>query len=384
MTSRTETRPLAEDRLSIAEKPREAKRALAPPSREYFFDNAKFFAIVLVVVAHSWEPLIDGSRATEALYMVIYTFHMPAFIVISGYFSRSFDGRADRLQRLVTGVLVPYLVFETAYGLYDRYIGGHRNHEISLLDPWFLTWFLIALFIWRLTAPIWRLVRWPIPLALAIAVLAATSKIGDDLDLQRVLQFLPFFVVGLCLKPEHFSMVRSWRVRLSMVPVFAGALVFAYWAAPRTTLEWFFRRANADDLGVSIPVLVVTMLVFFACSLILVAGFFSWVPGRRLWVTNMGAMTLYVYLLHGLVIKTSQYSHWYDNPFVDTPKGRVAVTLIAVGVAVVLGTPPVKWMFRPLIEPRLDWAFQRRGGARRPAERGARPTPTNATLPRRN
>ena len=42
---------------------------------------------MLVAVGHAWEPVMDGSRTARALYMVVYTFHMPAFILISGYFS---------------------------------------------------------------------------------------------------------------------------------------------------------------------------------------------------------------------------------------------------------------------------------------------------------
>ena len=53
--------------------------------------------------------------------MTVYAFHMPAFIIISGYFSRSFDMRKDRLQRLVTGVAVPYILFETAYAFFKRW-----------------------------------------------------------------------------------------------------------------------------------------------------------------------------------------------------------------------------------------------------------------------
>lgn len=87
----------------------EGAAAPAPKSggRNPFFDNAKYLAIVLVAMGHAWEPLTDGSRAAEAFYMTVYTFHMPAFIIISGYFSRSFDMRKDRLQRLVTGSRSP-------------------------------------------------------------------------------------------------------------------------------------------------------------------------------------------------------------------------------------------------------------------------------------
>lgn len=70
-------------------------RPAASGQRDAFFDNAKYAAIVLVAVGHAWEPLRDGSRAVSALYMLVYAFHMPAFIIISGYFSRSFEARPE-------------------------------------------------------------------------------------------------------------------------------------------------------------------------------------------------------------------------------------------------------------------------------------------------
>ena len=178
--------PTSQERPPGPERP-PAAAAKPAKSRDPFFDNAKYLAIVLVAMGHAWQPLTSDSRAAEALYMVVYAFHMPAFIVISGYFSRSFDMRKDRLQRLVTGVAVPYILFETAYSLFKRWADDDPTHPISLLDPWYLTWFLIALFIWRLTTPLWKIVRWPVPLALALALLASVSPdIGDDLDLSLI------------------------------------------------------------------------------------------------------------------------------------------------------------------------------------------------------
>ncbi|MDT0550400.1 acyltransferase family protein, partial [Streptomyces lonegramiae] len=134
----------------------------AAKKRDPYLDNVKYLAIVLVAVAHAWEPVMDGSRATRALYMVVYAFHMPAFILISGYFSRSFDMSAPKVKRLITGVAVPYVLFETAYSLFKRYVGDSPGEPISLVDPLFLTWFLIALFVWRVTTPIWRTLRHPL------------------------------------------------------------------------------------------------------------------------------------------------------------------------------------------------------------------------------
>ncbi|PPS74133.1 hypothetical protein BV882_13245 [Streptomyces sp. 46] len=328
--------------------------------RDAFFDNAKYLAIVLVAMGHAWEPLKGDSRILEAAYQVVYAFHMPAFILISGYFSRSFDMRPDRLKRLITGVAVPYIIFETAYPLFKRVIDNDPHQEISLLDPWYLTWFLVALFIWRLTTPIWNLVRWPLPLALGLAMLATvTPEIGDDLDLQRVLQFLPFFVLGLIMKPEHFHMVRRRSVRIASVPVFAAALAFSWWAVPRMNTAWFYHRDAAQELGAPWWTGPVMVLAMFGCSLVLTACFFAWVPRRHMWFTALGAGTLYGYLLHGFLVKAGDYQGWFEASWLHQPAGEILVTVLAAAVVTVLCTKPVQRVFRFAMEPKMDWAFKR-------------------------
>ncbi|NJQ03897.1 acyltransferase family protein [Streptomyces zingiberis] len=347
----------------------------SPKKRDPFFDNAKYLAIVLVACGHAWQPLISDSRLAEAAYMFVYAFHMPAFIVVSGYFSRSFDMRADRLQRLITGVAVPYVIFEIAYTYFKRYADPDPGYPISLLDPWYLTWFLIALFIWRLTTPLWKVVRWPVPLALAIAVLASVSPdIGDDLDLQRVLQFLPFFVVGLVLKPEHFQLMRRREVRLLAIPVLAAGLVCAYWAAPRMKVSWLYHRDSVQELGYAAWTGPVMTLALFGCSMALTIAFLAWVPRREMWFTALGAGTLYGYLLHGFLAKGSRFWDWYDQEWLYTPWGAAVLTLAAAVIVTVLCTKPVQWMFRWAMEPKMAWAF-RRDAAELGRGRGARATP---------
>ncbi|MFG2550160.1 acyltransferase family protein [Streptomyces sp. NPDC048581] len=315
--------------------------------RNPHLDNAKYLAILLVATGHAWEPLREGSRAVTALYMLVYAFHMPVFITLSGYFSRGFDASPERVRRLLTGLVVPYVVFEVAYTFLTRWTSQDPDRPISLLDPLYLTWYLAALFIWRLTSPVWRLLRWPMPVALALAMLATVSpSIGDDLDLQRVLQFLPYFVLGLFLKPEHFALVRRREVRLVAAPVLVCALAVAYWAAPRMNYAWFFHSDSARELGVPAWCGPVMTLATFGCSVVLVACFLAWVPGRRTWFTVLGAGTLCGYLLHGFVAQGAEFWGWYDGAWLRQPVGEVVVTLIAAAVMTALCAPAVQRVFR--------------------------------------
>ncbi|MFJ8074930.1 acyltransferase family protein [Streptomyces sp. NPDC096176] len=329
--------------------------------RDAYFDNAKYLAIVLVAMAHAWEPVMDGSRATRALYMVIYTFHMPAFILISGYFSRSYQGKPHQLRRLLTGIALPYVVFEVAYSLFARYANDDPGQPISLLDPFYLTWFLAALFIWRLTTPLWRTVRWPLTISLVLAVLATlTPDIGADLNLQRVLQFLPFFVLGLCLKPEHFQLVRRREVRLLSLPVVAAALLVGYWAAPRMKLGWFYRSSSVQELGVPWWSGAVMTFAFFGCAVLLTVAFLAWVPSRRSWFTVLGTGTICGYLLHGFLVKAGDYWGLFEsNPWLGSPLGLIVVTVGAAGAVTLLCTPPVRRALKCVTEPEMKWAFHR-------------------------
>ncbi|WP_249399945.1 acyltransferase family protein [Streptomyces argyrophylli] len=326
--------------------------------RDAFFDNAKYLAIVLVALGHSWSAIKTDNRVLEGLYNVVYTFHMPAFIVISGYFSRSFDMRPDRLKRLVTGIAVPYLLFQIAYSLFRRY-AGHADDPISLVSPYYLTWFLCALFIWRLTTPLWKLVRRPLPLALGIAMVGSvTPGLDDNLDLGRVLQFLPCFVLGLLLKPEHFALIRRPAVRVLSVPVFAVALAVGWWSVPRVDGGWFYRQSSAQDIGAPWWTGPLMTLVMFGCALLLTACFLTWVPGRRTWFTALGAGTLYGYLLHGFVVKGTLYAGGFDLAERYGALGTVVVTVLAAAAVTVLCTKPVQRVFRFAMEPKMEWAFR--------------------------
>ncbi|MEU8708246.1 acyltransferase family protein [Streptomyces sp. NPDC048565] len=326
------------------------------PDRDPFLDNAKYLAIVLVAMGHSWEPLPGSGRLVETFYTFVYTFHMPVFIIIAGYLSRGLELTSDRVWRLVTGLAVPYAVFEIAYTLFER-LTGSPDFPLSPLTPYWLLWFLPALFLWRLTTPFWQRVRWPVALALVIASMAAvTSDIGGDLQLQRVLQFLPYYVLGLQLRPEHFDLVRRRAVRVGSVPVCLLALAVAYWAVPRTTTSWFFRRYGAEQLGSPAWTGAVVTPLLFCCALVLSACFLAWVPNRRLWMTALGAGTLYGYLLHGFVIKGAVRLGLFDLDIVSTPLGRVLASVVAAAVVTALCGPPVRRVFRHVVEPRLDRA----------------------------
>lgn len=326
-------------------------RSGARATRDPYLDNAKFLLLVLVVVGHNWAMLIGDMRAARAAYMLIYAFHMPAFVLLCGYFSRNFTGRPDQVRRLITGVLIPYLVFEAAYSaLFSLLRGGPLS--ITPTTPTYLCWFLAALFVWRLTAPVWRAVPLPLALSAAISLAAGMTTVGYELALPRVLQFLPWFVLGLHLRPEHFQMLRRRAVRHCGLAVFAAAAAGAWWSAPRARITPLLMQYSRGELGLPAGNYLLMRLGLFALAAALIAAFLAWVPPHRAAFTALGAATLYPFLLHGLVVKTAEEFGFYRVVVWTGLPGLLVLTLLAVALAVALSTVPVRRATRWLVEPR--------------------------------
>ncbi len=75
-------------------------------SRDVSFDIAKGFAIICVVLGHS-----EGLGVPTDLVNVIFTFHMPLFFIVSGYFTRQ-DVVLNRayVVRCAKSTLLPYAI----------------------------------------------------------------------------------------------------------------------------------------------------------------------------------------------------------------------------------------------------------------------------------
>ena len=85
---------------------------------------------------------------------------MPAFVLVTGYLSRSFTFTRSKVHALVTTIVVPYLVFETLLALF-RTVVGHEDLGLLYLSPHWPMWYLSVLFLWRLATPLLNRVRQP-------------------------------------------------------------------------------------------------------------------------------------------------------------------------------------------------------------------------------
>jgi fucose 4-O-acetylase-like acetyltransferase len=355
--------PAAPSTVSPAS-PATASRTASPGAavavRDPFLDNAKFLAIILVVTGHLIEDLRDVPVA-HALYFFGYTFHMPLFITLSGYLSRNFTFSAGKARKLISGLAVPYVIFEVAYSLPRLILYG--TLDISLLDPYYLTWFLMSLFMWRLSTPVWQQLRWPLAIAVAVSLLSGMSSLPDELSMNRTLGLLPFYVLGLMLRPEHLDFLKRPRVRVLGALILVTGLVAALAFHADIATEWIRWRHSNAEIGVGDVEGSLIRFGMLSAGAVLVAAFLAVTPGRRRWFSGLGMATMYAYLLHGFVVKILE--RYYGD--LRTPLGVALVAAFGVLLATVLCTPPVRRLTRWAVEPDISWAFTR---LRRPRASG--------------
>lgn len=351
-------------------------RSAAPRARDPWFDNAKYIAICLVAIGHSWVGARGDYHAVRAIYFFVYSFHMPVFIFISGYFSRNFDFSPARVRKLVTTVAVPYLVFEAGLRVW-QWLWDGKDLNPNLLDPTYLLWFLCALFCWRLTVPMWQNLRFPVTIAVAASLMVGMSSFDSNETVHRTVAFLPFFVLGLTVDPKRLEVLRRPLVRaLSAVFMLAYA-AFCYLFSKGLNMNWVYWKKGYHSMHHSWHVGIPLRFVALIGAAMLVMAFLSVTSRKHTWYTALGAGTMAAYLLHGFVVKYFDYTGLLDNGFLHTRPGVIVVTAGAIFTATVLSTPQVNRALRFVFAPELRWVFRDQKGSGEPAAVGGGTRPAN-------
>lgn len=316
---------------------RPAAPAAAPvkKARDPYLDNARGILIMLVVVGHTLE-CFEGTSGVlgDSIRTWIYSFHMPAFVAISGYLSRSYRNEPRQVRRLLTAMLVPYLIFQLLHEVGKMLLLGQEFHLEVVSSAWTL-WFLLALMMWRLVTPVLRALRYPLVFAVAVAVITPLDpNLDSTFSLGRFFQMMPFFALGLVTTPAMLEKLRSLSHRVWVGgALLAVAMVVAVVTQEKFSVARFFLRSSYDAgpyetwLALIVQVLVLGAGVIGTIAILLVTPL-----GQTLW-TALGVRSLTIYLLHPLVLLPIRYM---DEPFGWAEAWWAPILLVIIGLALTL------------------------------------------------
>ena len=147
-----------------------------------------------MVFGHFLEYLQIG----DGLYKIIYSFHMAAFIFISGFFTKSYGNNS------IKSIWI-YLIFQVIYSLFEGLVFYGRV-GFKLFTPYWLLWYMLALFFYRIVIKVFltkklSLQIFNVVFTVVISLVASFFEfIGYFLSISRIITFLPYFLCGFYLK----------------------------------------------------------------------------------------------------------------------------------------------------------------------------------------
>ncbi|WOO86634.1 acyltransferase family protein [Mollicutes bacterium LVI A0039] len=285
--------------------------------RNYHFDNIKALLIFLVVFGHLIEPLRD-INFFGITYFIIYSFHMPLFIFMAGYFAKpTTKGLMYLFKKFIKFEIIYALVFVVLFAT----SGGEANVEGSALDlilyalqPIWVLWYLLSLIFWRFLLIAFE--KHPVAIGIIIALIIGFNFIPFDfrvLSLGRTLSFFPYFIVGYLAKKHQFDFSRLRHSHT--ITFYLLCLLVVFWAMYSTQAsdELLYGTDSIVSQGTSLLPLAMfkinTYLVAAAATIVIL----NFVPTTKNTFTAIGQKTLPIFLWHGVFIFFLQRINFFEQ-----------------------------------------------------------------------
>ncbi len=286
-----------------------------PAQRSDYWDNAKGLLITLVVLGHYLYAYHNSKdlNLAGAIVGIIYVFHMPAFIFISGFFSRSENARkSETLIKLA----VAYVIFNFSMMGFSFLLSGVK---ISLLTPYYSYWYILVIIIWRLCINSLNRVKGIVFISISVALLIGfMSEFTNILAVGRLVAFFPFFLLGYRLNPEKIQKFINGRksfVKLSGFILSAFSIYIAYMATKLFDIsQTDFLMGEYKD----VKDIIVRLVIFFVSALVILCLGLA-IPVKKLpMLAKWGKNSLTIYLCHRIftvifaeIFPARQYNAYY-------------------------------------------------------------------------
>jgi len=271
--------------------------------RDTYWDNLKALLIFLVVIGHFLFPIrFDGGRSVSAVCYYIYLFHMPAFIFVSGVFSRSYLKKQD--YNRLAGFLVIYMGFVISLWGITRLMTA-SNDKIDFFTNNSPAWYLLTLCTMYLLLPALSRFRagFILPVVLMTGlVIGLENSAGKFLSLSRTFVFMPFFMAGYFFDMNQVKDVNRRKKAAALFILLAIMLIlFFRFDSFRPYLSVVYGDRSYKKLGFSSVQGLTIRFVWYLIAAAMLISVLWVVPHRKLPVTYIGSRTIGIYVCHRLI-----------------------------------------------------------------------------------
>lgn len=260
---------------------------------------------MLVAIGHIIDSYTHDSKFILGLFLFIYSFHMPAFIFVSGIFAK----KTIREQNVtkVLPYLTMFLVSTLLYFLYSAIF--EKTYAISFFKMMSLPWFMFTIFTMYLITMVTQKYKpaFILTFSVLLALVAGYSmEDGNWFCWMRIVNFYPFFYMGYLLEPKKIeAVVCKKKVKITAIVLLIA--IFCLYVRFGSRLDCFrsvlFGSMPYTRLGDYGQMGWLIRLVLYPISFAIIFLLIAVVPTNKTTFTVFGGRTLAVYATHGIIVK---------------------------------------------------------------------------------
>lgn len=315
---------------------------LSHSERIISLDVLKCFAIFLVCWAHGIQHLTTADCVENPLYRWIYSFHMPLFMMVSGYFSvKSMKSSFwPFVGKKLKQIALPGFMWPWIYMLIGVAAWGGSIHLLNKnFTEYIPFWFLWSLLICNLLAYIGGKFKYG---------RIVTLVISQGIQFANVIYMYPAFVLGQIVA-ENKDIVKSNLKKILLISALVYFVSLLFWSANDWHLFSQVQERISSDGYVSAGLFYVGKTVYkLLVNLSGALFFFSlftmaepiWKNGVVRFLGFIGKYTLIIYILQSFIIEMQLPKYlnldclsWPNFNLVVTPAISIGVVLFSVAVA---------------------------------------------------
>lgn len=308
------------------------------PKRNLLMDNAKGILILLVVFGHCIEQICNQGILLQ-IHNVIYLFHMPLFIFITGYFTNT-DKDKGKYFDSVLDLFCTFALFQVIRLVFSRSFSFY-----SILTPQWTLWYLLSVVFWKIGIYLFRNLshKYLIALSACLALFGAFLPYDYILSFQRTLTFSIFFVLGYVAKQRHFdfsSFRNKWLLLLSFTICISAFFLL------KEDVNWLLYGANTYySYDCSLILAPFAKFGILLIGLVLSACLLGYCTENQ-YLGRIGELSLFIYLYHTFAINVLKVI--LSKLGMLNPIGcLMSFVLVLIGLMIAIKIPYLHRILRP-------------------------------------
>lgn len=306
---------------------------MAQKQREVYLDLTKLAAIYLVLLGHCLGILNQDLTAGGMMMSIIYSFHMPLFMFVSGYFASSVlrNSFSEMLRRKTCQLLVPAISCTVVCIIFQALIGKYNFRVEIIGNSWFLKTLLFNFIVFYLLKQL-QLPDW----LLAIGSTVVIWLIPHSYSLY-VSYLFPFFWGGYLWR-KHSQVINQHKltIAISSSITFIGLTFLRFYENIDTNMLVAAQAIREAPLGV-----LMKYLLAFSGTIAIVEGLHvlcsHWRVGTLRKVSVLGQYTLGIYVIQTFLLVNVFLTFYHgdiNNPWILNLLCAPALSIVVLLVSV--------------------------------------------------